>query len=221
MALTDNLVAYWKLDESSGNAADSVGSNTLTNANITYSAWKINNWASFNGTSSKLTAGSAISIEWAMTIAFWFNPTSWSYVKYLCDNTANVNRCWMWRENTWWSDWTFVNSYFIYNKWTNFVANEWYHVAIVYDYSITNKIICYKNWSQLWVDTWYDKTEDFSRTPKFWASWTNADWYSWLEDEIWIWTRALSSTEISELYNSWAWLTYPFTSAFIPKITFF
>ena len=54
MALTDNLVSYWKLDESSGNAADSVGSNTLTNTNtVTYSAGKINNGADFERDSAQ------------------------------------------------------------------------------------------------------------------------------------------------------------------------
>lgn len=33
MALTDNLISYWKLDEASGNAADAHGSNTLTDNN--------------------------------------------------------------------------------------------------------------------------------------------------------------------------------------------
>lgn len=44
MTLITNLTAYWKLDESSGNASDSVGSNTLTNNNTaTYTTGKINN----------------------------------------------------------------------------------------------------------------------------------------------------------------------------------
>ena len=55
MALTDNLVSYWKLDESSGNAADSVGSNTLTNTGTaTYAAGKINNGVVVNGSSQRL-----------------------------------------------------------------------------------------------------------------------------------------------------------------------
>ena len=41
----------------------------------------------------------------------------------------------------------------------------------------------------------------------------------WMVDEVWLWTRALSSSEVSSLYNWWAWLAYPFTtSTFIPKI---
>ena len=46
--LTDNLISHWKLDESSGNAADSHGSNTLTNNGSTpFVAAKINNGADF------------------------------------------------------------------------------------------------------------------------------------------------------------------------------
>ena len=43
MAISDNLISYYKFDESSGNASDSVGSNTGTNTGLTYSAGIINN----------------------------------------------------------------------------------------------------------------------------------------------------------------------------------
>ena len=43
MALTDSLISYWKLDEASGNATDSHGTNTLTDTNtVTSVAGKIN-----------------------------------------------------------------------------------------------------------------------------------------------------------------------------------
>lgn len=48
MALSDNLISYWKLDEASGNAIDSHGSNTLTDNNTVGSATgKINNGRDF------------------------------------------------------------------------------------------------------------------------------------------------------------------------------
>lgn len=48
MSLLTNLTSYWKLDESSGNAADSVGSVTLTNTNtVGYAAALVNNGADF------------------------------------------------------------------------------------------------------------------------------------------------------------------------------
>src|SRR3990167_551156 len=54
MALDTNLVAYWKMDESSGDATDSVASHTLTNTNVTYGTGKINNGAAFNSTGDSL-----------------------------------------------------------------------------------------------------------------------------------------------------------------------
>lgn len=49
MAIDDNLISYYKLDEASGNAADSHGSNTGTSTSITYGvAGKINDCFSIN-----------------------------------------------------------------------------------------------------------------------------------------------------------------------------
>lgn len=44
MAIIDNLVSYWKLDEASGNALDAHGSNTLieTSGAIAAAGGKIN-----------------------------------------------------------------------------------------------------------------------------------------------------------------------------------
>ena len=52
MALSTNLLAYWKLDESSGDAADATGNGyTLTNNNsVGYAAALINNGADFGAT---------------------------------------------------------------------------------------------------------------------------------------------------------------------------
>ena len=76
MSLTTNLVSYWKLDEASGDAADSVGSNTLTNTGtIAYSAGVINNGASVGTSNStkKLNTTSTISYTGgAYSIAFWY-----------------------------------------------------------------------------------------------------------------------------------------------------
>lgn len=54
MALADNLVAYWKMEEASGDRADSVGSNTLTSNNsVGQNTGKIDNCAQFNAASSR------------------------------------------------------------------------------------------------------------------------------------------------------------------------
>ena len=73
MALTDNLVSYWKLD---GNSNDSVGSNNGSDTNITYgtSYGKINQGALFNGTSSKILTNYQPTYA-DTTIAGWIKTT--------------------------------------------------------------------------------------------------------------------------------------------------
>lgn len=74
--LSANLVSYWKLDETSGDAADSVGSNALTNHNaVTYSAGLLNNAANFGNDGvfrSLRRAGSlGLTVDQAKTFSFW------------------------------------------------------------------------------------------------------------------------------------------------------
>ena len=49
MALTDNLISYYKLDS---NSNDSVGTNNGTDTSVSYVAGKIGNSGSFNGSTS-------------------------------------------------------------------------------------------------------------------------------------------------------------------------
>ncbi len=74
MSLQSSCVAYWKLDESSGNAADSVGSNTLTNGSVTYAAGKINNGATF--TTGLTSTTSPISGTGAWTFSCWYKSST-------------------------------------------------------------------------------------------------------------------------------------------------
>ena len=48
MSVTTPL-AYWKLDESSGDAIDSISSLTAVNTSVTYGTGKLNNGAIYNG----------------------------------------------------------------------------------------------------------------------------------------------------------------------------
>ncbi len=79
-ALSTNLVSYWKLDESSGDAADSQGGNTLTNhGTATYAAAVINNGVSFSSASTQYLSGptgGGLDFAGAFTISAWFKPTS-------------------------------------------------------------------------------------------------------------------------------------------------
>lgn len=84
MALETGLISAWNLNETSGNAADSKGSNTLVNHNtVTYAPAKIGNGAFFTaGTTNNYldisdASQTGLDFSTAMTIAFWFKrPTA-------------------------------------------------------------------------------------------------------------------------------------------------
>ena len=75
-SLSQGLVGYWKMDETSGNAADSSGNSvTLTNnGTMSYSAGKFGNGANTTVNTKYLSTTTAIS--GVKTVAFWINPSA-------------------------------------------------------------------------------------------------------------------------------------------------
>lgn len=76
--------AFWTLNETSGNRADSVGSNTLTDSGaVGYDTGKVNNAARFDNSADQLSITDNASLSFSdedMTVAFWvyYDGTSFS-----------------------------------------------------------------------------------------------------------------------------------------------
>lgn len=93
MALLDNLISYWKLDEASGNALDAHGSHTLTeNGTIASTTGKIGNARVCEVTSNErfscasdgdLQTGD---IDWS--IAGWVNPALIDFYRVIASKDA-------------------------------------------------------------------------------------------------------------------------------------
>lgn len=224
MALIDDLISYWKLDEISGNAEDSHGSNDLTNINSTpYVAAKINNGADFeasnsnqfsisNGAQSGLSLGSSdFSFSlWIKIESIGGNKTLISKYKYT-DNTRSyqlgidTNGDIFLTTSSNGSDtperiWTSAN----------LTTATWYHIVVV---KVGTSATLYINGTEIsggsgsLASSLYNTTADF----RIGALATDDNLYDGIIDEVGIWARALSSGEVSELYNSGAGLQYPFT----------
>lgn len=191
MALVTGCINYWKLDESSGNAADSVGGNTLTNTNVTYGTGIINNGAVFDATTDVLSGSE---VDWT-TINFWYyyaSPTNSRvfFANASPDNafqTSGSGNLLIWDNTT--------NRNFASSP----VSGAWTMVTLVYTgtgYSL------YTNGSFVQTITsgkiYFDKIGRSGNSPTA------------TMDEFGCWNRDLSSAEITELYNSGAGLQYPF-----------
>ena len=233
MALIDNIIAYWKTDESSGNAASEVGGFTLTNNGTTaYSAGKINNAADFGASNTTKSLTSANTIGLDMSINFtqncWVNITTAPGVSvaetwFLWSNNTTANKKGSFGTQYYNNAGTFQ----LYINRADSTANDqtganqtlnvgtWYMLTITWNG--TNNFI-YLNGSgtplitNASTRTGTDTTSGYTEGVQVGNDTTNVRWLSGLVDECGVWSRVLTSTEITELYNSGAGLSYPFSS---------
>jgi len=229
MALTDNLVSYYKLDESSGNAADSVGSNTLTNTSVTYAASKINNGAVFNATTDNLAIADAsqtgLDLSGDSSFSFWVNFTAvpasgaamWLFQKfgasgnygYRAYQFNNGGTQGLWFECS--ANGTTNTSATV--NWTP-STDTWYYLTFVYTAS-AGSCKFYVNGSQQGATQTGLATSIYNNASPFClGSQNGAQALNGSMDEAGIWSRALSSTEVTSLYNSGNGMAYPFGSTF-------
>ena len=211
--LLTGLVSYWKLDETSGNAADSVGSNTLTNTNVvTYLTGKINNGANFvSATSQKLTRTNILSGNNDITFAFWIK-TSTASVSILGQYTSPV-------AGVWWIqvDATGKLIFLDYNGVSVFSATDTvtindgnWHLCVVrinaaltsVDFSTDNS--SFRNYTITSIGGSGLGTQDFS------LGFHNGAYMNGMLDAVGYWQKLVSISEVGELWNSGNGIQHPF-----------
>lgn len=240
MALTDNLRAYWKTDESSGNAIDSSGNGyTLTNVNsVAYSTGKINNGADFGSSDANknLSTDSNLGIstyDADFSVSLWVKLnteiTSGSYMfieKILGPSTNVLGYTIRYEYNSGTIRLRIARERHgvigYYNYYTVTLGTTgWHHIVLTYDNDLNGGT----------MKGYLDNTEITSQTScagngkndatLITKTCIGAGWNGYstgtsdnalaIIDEIGVWNKPLSTTEISSLYNSGYGLQYPFT----------
>lgn len=225
MALTDSIVAYWTLDESSGSRADSAGSNTLTDNNsVSSGTGIINSAGSFARASSKYLS---ISDNAALSMGD-IDCTFTAWVKLQTKPSAFMDV--LGKHN----GATIVGSdYLLYWDWTsdrfgltvyqgasntgtatanNFGApatGTWYFIAAWHD-SVNNLVGISVNAGTANTTTYSSGINDTTEAFRMGANALGSYWDG-LIDEVGVWKRKLSSGDITSLYNGGAGLAYPFS----------
>ena len=222
--LLGGLVDFWQLN---GNS-NGVNGNNGTDTSITYSTGngKITQGAGFNGSTSKIVLSSANPTT--ITVAAWVKlaatgtsgrvissghenyPTSMSgFVFNLASDKIKLTVA----KNTGYTDTVDLNSAV---STTTLTTGVWYHVVGTYDGS---NIKIYVNGALESTTAWASglaysstvRTRIGSQLVTIFAGETDnhLPWNGAL-DEVGLWNRALSATEITQLYNSGTGLAYPF-----------
>lgn len=229
MAIADNIVAYWKLNESSGNAADEVGSNTGTVNGATQGATgKISTGYDFDGASDYINVGTGniLSHDTAITISAWISPdnmgqgnygrivfrrnssSSTEGISFNLDGATGTNRIWFIVEGS--TDVKRVSN-------DNAVSTGVYqHVVATWDGTTTaTGIHIYVNGSEVTYSTTQNGatlTSCAGQTTYIGQRGDGNREFDGKIDEVGIWERALTSSEVTKLYNSGNGLTYPFSN---------
>jgi hypothetical protein len=238
MALTDNLVSYWKLDESSGDAADSVGDNDLTNnGTVTYSSGVINNGAALASSSSQnlIVSDPLIAVNSDVSYSFWVKHTTvpgngeiqqWMIHEINGDNdiyqslmlqktVGGIQQIQIYIDGT-----SAIEDY--YNS--SIATDTWYHIVLTIDYA--SGYVLYINGSSVKTGSApaYGSGDTLTSRFSLGVCWfldgnNYGRYFNGMMDEVGIWSRVLTSDEVVELYNSGDGLAYPFAdTSFTPII---
>ena len=228
--ISNSLAAYWKLNESSGNASDSIGGYTLTNNNtVTYSSGKINNGANFLGSSSQYlsvnrSVGDSLDIRGNISFSFWAklsnaNPdgclistldTGVNKRKFevaILSSSPNIMRV-QYNSND------STNTYWDFNM-SNYESNAWTHFGFGITVSGPSIIAKINGSTVSPIASSTSATSIQSSNAQLCIGRrSNATTYlTGSLDEVGIWSRALNDSELKQLYNGSSGLSYPFYSS--------
>jgi hypothetical protein len=223
-SLKTNLIEYLKLD---GNSKSSLSGLLGIDTAVTYPNGKINTGANFNGTSSVINMNTdlvAMHNLTQMSFSLWINPTTVTGNQSLISKWDYVGNGTFELEMAGSGLGLFIanvtgdggGNYFTTTDLT-ITANQWNHIVVVYNGSgVTDndKLKFYhngilKNFSisggaiptSLTAGTAPLRLGFFQGIGRY---------YGGMIDEVGVWSRILTPTEISNLYNSNVGLSYPF-----------
>lgn len=220
MVTTTNLQGYWKLDDNAANTtvSDSHNSNDGTasvNTSTLSSTGKINESFSFTGT--QYCSNSSFTTQTDMSFSFWVYSTnfatgSWATHLHFGETDTTSDRGMQFGTNKT----TGLAQFLIWGGGTNLTLasssaltnNNWHHIVG------TKNGNDYKLYVNGTLEASGTITMNTLTDPDMWIAGldTNSELFTGKVDEIGYWDRTLSSTDVSDLYNSGDGLAYPFAS---------
>lgn len=226
MALTDSLISYWKCDESSGDLLDAHSTNDLTDVNTVGTASGIINTArDFTRSNSEYFSHSDNAdfsfADEDFSLSFWvyFDLLPPFLATQIIGKTSsvgsNLEEYGVYYTKVGGADelrWKVRKANFVEATvaWgTSLSTSTWYHIVATHD-STANQIAIIVNDGTPATQSYSGGCNDGSNPFQISFNSTSVS-IDGRVDEVGLWGKVLSSSEITQLYNSGSGLAYPFT----------
>lgn len=225
MSLSDNLVAYWKLDEASGTRVDSTGrGNDLTDNNtVTSNTGILSNAAEFVAANSEYLSH-ATNDDLATILGRGLTISAWVYlhgsfsgagqVVAKDDDAANSRDYTLDVDASKFRFYTDGGGGGIISHPATLSTETWYHVVAWYTGSSSGGVALNAGTATTSALANADpvslSTAEFRIGAREYPAFEG--YFFGRIDEVGIWHRVLTEDEITELYNGGAGLNYPFTA---------
>jgi hypothetical protein len=213
--LWNNLISYYSGDNTPNDSKGTING-TLVNG-ATYGTGKINNGFSFDGINDRVTMGNNFNFDGStpFTFSFWMNLTvltdqtilgKWNntnvgYLFFLISGKLRIAL-----SNN-------VSTNILRVDTVNSLTTGLKLITITYDGSKSSSGLKIKidNSNQSLTILNNSLTSNFTTTDDFILGWssTGLPYYKGIIDELAIWDRVLTDTEVTELYNSGSGKQYP------------
>jgi hypothetical protein len=227
MALSDNLIYYWDLNETSGSRTDEVSSLVLSDNNtVTYQTGKISNGATFTSANSEYLmndngysdSGGDISLSfWIYLTASTANDDGIYTIKSAASNANSITAVManIAGTNILFAFWNSAGNDYSRVYITAPSTGSWHHVVVVMDVSqAASGFTIYVDGSAV-SDTHYNTNSSTHGaitggdvTLGAQGNGQAGTFFDGGLDEFGIWNRLLTSDEVSQLYNSGNGLAY-------------
>jgi hypothetical protein len=223
MAIITNIVSYYKLEEASGSAADAAGSNTGTVTGSPYSATgKIGSAYNFNGTTEYVQCGTGIATALNssdFSVSLWINPDALisnpNYTSFIWNGSTEGFRIYYYNGDLIFGTLNAGGGWQSSTYTTTLSASTWYHVVATCVNGGAMKL--YVNGSDVGSAATSDGMNAIAGNFNIATNATAAgQWFDGTIDEIGVWDKVLTSTEVTDLYNSGSGFQYPFAEFVVP-----
>lgn len=220
---TINNIGYWKFDTNNSTQTDATGTGndlTVTGATFT-SSGIINGGYDYDG-NDRMEKTNGINPGTTISVSAWFktNSAANKSIVAMDDRTSgNPKRTFQMQ---------YSNNFFIYfwdnstggfkgSTWVLTPDNAWHHLVMTLNGTTTHVYFDGVEQSQNYGGGSFSGVDNWSADFLVGAAQSNPSgsydrYFVGTIDEVGIWSRELSSSEVTELYNSGAGLQYPFTS---------